>query len=190
MGANKQSAPPPGVSEAEESPQHFWDKAPDSWRGRGKFESLSEVLLFPVLSILQLGFQLVPLSVGTISHLSPLPQLSPSPPGEASRVHPTGHGKRPQHVPAPLPAGEIPFTPFLESSWDLRLAVTILAWLFLGRGHRLSLLPVQTLLFNRLWRRAPWTICSGTRVLLKFPSISKNRAGCGGAVLKWVSENQ
>lgn len=182
--------PPPSVSKAEESPQHYWDKAPGSWRGWGKFESLSEVLLFPVLSILQLRFQLVPLSVGAISHLSPLPQLSPSPPGEAPSVHPTGHGKRPQHVPAPLHAGEIPLTPFLESSWDLWLAVTILAWLFLGRGHELSLFPVQILLLGCLWQRVPWTICSSTRVLLKFPPISKSRAGCRGAVLKRISENQ
>lgn len=59
--------------------EHPWDKALDSWHGCGKLESLSEVLLFPVLSVLQLGFQLVSLSLGTISHLSSLPHLTPKP---------------------------------------------------------------------------------------------------------------
>lgn len=103
---NKQSAPPPTVSKGEKTPEHRWDKAPYSWHRWGKFESLSEALLFPVLSILQLGFQLVPLSLGTISHLSSLPQHSTSHPGVRLETRPacipsaTGNGLgRQRHVP-------------------------------------------------------------------------------------------
>ena len=149
--------PPPSVSKAGKTPEHHWDKAPYSWHRWGKFESLSEALLFPVPSILQLGFQLVPLSLGTISHLSSLPQHSASCPGARLETRPAcipsaaGNGLgRQRHVPALLHAGEIPLIRCPESSSDLWMEVTILAWLFLGQEGRLSLFPVQTPLFDRL----------------------------------------
>lgn len=149
---SKQPAPPPSMSKQGGTRKHPWDQALDSWHGCGKLESLSEVLLFPVLSILQLGSQLVSLSLGTISHLSSLPQHSAS----LSRLEmcpvciPSETALSDSSTSLHPPAGGSPLIPCPESSSDLWMEITIHAWLFLGQEQGLSLFPAQAPLPHRL----------------------------------------
>lgn len=152
---SKQPAPPPIVSKQGGTHEHPWDKALDCWRGCGKLESLSEVLLFPVLSILQLGSQLVSLSLGTISHLSSLPQRPASRSGARLGMCP---GCIPPETALSdsstalhLPAGGSPSIPCPESSSGLWMEITIHALLFLGQEGGLSLFPAQAALPHCLW---------------------------------------
>lgn len=167
--------------------EHPWDKALDSWHGCGKLESLSEVLVFPVLSILQLGFQLVSLSLGTISHVSSLPQSSASL-SEALL----------EMCPACIPSE----TAWSDSSTSLHCslhkgtsnpawrAARTSGWKY-PSVHGSSGTGARVVTVSSPSSSSPPPVAvggavqlPGARVLLRFPPISKKHAVCHGAVLK------